>query len=86
VIDPKKTFLAQQMLGYDAEKIKKELDAEGNTLSKKLVVSSPIIPSVVTEKKGLLSAIVLLVEDSLSSTVREGERREAKGEEGGRRG
>jgi len=43
VIDPKKTFLAQQMLGYDVEKVDRELDDEGNTLSKKLVISPPVI-------------------------------------------
>jgi hypothetical protein len=38
---------------------------------------------VVTEKKGLPSTIILLVEDSLSSMVREGEGREVKRREEG---
>lgn len=70
VIDPKKTFIAQQMLGYDVEKLNKQLDTEGNSLAKKFV-SSPIIlyGSIVKDKKALLSAIVLLLEASFDTPV-----------------
>lgn len=70
MIDPKKTFIAQQMLGYDVEKLNKQLDAEGNSLAKKFV-SSPIIlyGSIVKDKKALLSAIVLLLEASFDTPV-----------------
>eukprot|EP01127_Copromyxa_protea_P023000 TRINITY_DN849_c0_g1_i6.p1 TRINITY_DN849_c0_g1~~TRINITY_DN849_c0_g1_i6.p1 ORF type:complete len:2785 (-),score=584.38 TRINITY_DN849_c0_g1_i6:43-8397(-) len=73
VIDPKKTFIAQQMLGYDVEKLNRELDIEGNPLSQKMVISSPVIlyGSIITDKKNLLSALSLILDASAHEDVME---------------
>lgn len=59
------------MLGYDVEKLNKELDREENSLSKKLAISGPIrmYGSVVTDKKALLSALVLLLDSFFENPV-----------------
>lgn len=59
------------MLGYDVEKLNKELDREENSLKKKLAISSPVIlyGSIVADKKALLSTIYLLLEASFETPV-----------------
>ena len=59
------------MLGYDVEKLNKELEREENSLLKKLAISSPVITygSIVADKKALLSTIGLLLEASFEAPV-----------------